>query len=522
MSNEYDAISSVDDYDAISERRKPTVKAPEQDFSPDAGMTGSEKFLVGMGSSADKALRGIKGLVGMDTSQGKEDAERYQKNRPKGWQTTVGEIAGDAMSYAPLAPLAGAGLGAQVALGAGSSMALTPGDIQERAKAGVMGAGGAYAGHHLTRALGRLAQAAGIKPTFGQAMAQKDTTLGRSIGRLEEAAQSTPVAGGPLRRTREGVMDQWRAATREAASPPGMPARSVDEVGDTVSAAYNRVLENTPLPPAARSWSSVDGLAAARAPGRRTLPVSNAQRADAAEFIDEVVMNHTAAAGTAGQARAATAHAIESDLKTAAAGFRASGDPAQRNYGELLERAARDYADTWRRGLAPDVADQISALDRRYPSLLAIKDAARKVGSSVSDGDPNRYTPAVLNRAARTMDRSGGKGNYIRGEAPQQELARIGQTLQGKVPDSGTTERALSVGGLGGAGAVGGAIAGGTIPAAAVGSVAAALALAGYGTKQVQDFMMGRLAPHAQQAMLDALRRAAPFGAAAGAGVAAN
>jgi hypothetical protein len=112
----------------------------------------------------------------------------------------------------------------------------------------------------------------------------------------------------------------------------------------------------------------------------------------------------------------------------------------------------------------------------------------------------------VLTRAARTSDRSPGKGRYVRGEAAQQELARLGQGLQGKVPDSGTTERALGIGGLG----LG-------LYHEPVSTLVGGGALAAYGTKPVQNYLMGRAAPAEQEAILRWFREMAPYMAAAGA-----
>jgi hypothetical protein len=99
----------------------------------------------------------------------------------------------------------------------------------------------------------------------------------------------------------------------------------------------------------------------------------------------------------------------------------------------------------------------------------------------------------------------------LRGEAAQQELAGQGQRVLGdKLGDSGTAERYM----------VGGLATGGALPGMfynPLGTMAAGGALAAYGTQPVQNYLMGRAAPAAQQALLDALRAASPYGAAAGA-----
>ena len=168
---------------------------------------------------------------------------------------------------------------------------------------------------------------------------------------------------------------------------------------------------------------------------------------------------------------------------------------------------AQDYGQAWRGALPGPVRQEVAAIDRAYPQFTAIREAAKKVGTAASDADPNRYTPAVLARASRQVDRTPNKTTYLRGDAPQQELARLGQSMQGTVPDSGTPERLLGMGLLGGSAAIG------QLPTA----LAAGTGLAAYGTRPVQNYLMGRTAPTAQQALLDALRAASPYGAAIGA-----
>lgn len=492
------------------ERRRP---APEpMDVDPSEGMTGGQKLLVGVGSSMDKAYRGIKGLFGGDTSQGDADAAVYQKYRPKGWETTAGEVIGDVASYAPAALIPG-GLPMQIAAGAASSAALTPGSAEERLQAAGMGGAGAVGGHVLAKTLGRLAkpigdkaadtvalEAHGVEPTFGQGMAAKGTATGRAIGRAEEGAMSVPIASGPLRRTREQAMDQWRQATRDAALPPGAaPVGSVDEVRQAFTRSYDALLDPLPMP-----YSSVTYQPDIRRLTRGQA-LSNEQRQMVADVFHQTRLEHMQ--NPVGiQPTAAAAQHVESELKTRAAKFMASQDPSQQELGHAFNKLAKDFGNTWRGALPQNTRSEIAAIDRAYPGFKAIQQAAKTVGATASDAVPSNYTPAVLTRAARTTDRSPGKGRYIRGEAAQQELARLGQGLQGRVPDSGTTERAL----LGG-GALGG------LWLDPVSTIGAGAALAGYGTRPVQNYLMGRAAPAEQEAILRWMREMAPYMAAGGA-----
>jgi hypothetical protein len=495
------------------DQRKPAA----QRVNTADGMGAGEKLLVGIGSSMNKAYEGLTDpFVGEQTrSSRKADRDLYAKNKGDlgGWGT-AGEVAGDIASYAPLALVPG-GLPAQMGAAAAASGAMTPGSPQERAQAAAMGAGGAGVGNVLTRTLGRVfkpigekaadtvaQEARGILPTFGQGMAAKEGGVGRAIGRAEEGAMSVPMASGPLRNTRRGVQDQWQQAVRnEAAAPGRQGVESVDALRKGYNDAYTSTLDSVPLPYASVQY----------APDLRQLsqglPVTQAQRDTVAKVFDEIRLKHMQNPTPGVQVTAAGAHGAESDMKALARRYSSSQDPAQQDLGRLFGNVADEYGQAWRAALPSDVRTEIAAIDRAYPGFVAVRTAAKNAATAASEGDPNKFSPAVLARAARTTDRTPNKTTYIAGDAPMQEMARLGQGLQGKVPDSGTTERMLGGGALLGAGALG------HLPAALAGGGA----LAAYGTRPVQNYFMGRASPAAQQAMLDALRRAAPYGAAVGA-----
>ena len=489
--------------------------APEA-IDPSEGMTGGEKLLVGVGSSMDKAYRGIKGLFGGDTSQGDADAALYQKHRPKGWETTAGEIIGDVASYAPAALIPG-GLPAQLAAGAATSAALTPGDMETRAKAAGWGGAGAAGGHVLAKTLGRIAkpigdktadvlalEARGVEPTFGQSMAAKGGGIGRSVGRVEEGAMSVPLASGPLREARKRAMGQWQRATRAEALPPGAQAgaaESVDTAREAFTRAYTGTLDSVPLP-----YQSVQYRPDMRALSQG-MPITKGQRKMVEKTFNDIRLKHNQNPAPGVQATAAGAHGAESELKALARRYGSSQDPAQQELGRLFGNVADEYGQVWRNALPPATRNEIAAIDRAYPGFAATREAAKKVGTAASGGDPSAYTPSVLLRAGRQVDRTPNKTRYLAGEAPLQDLAGQGQRVLGDtMPDSGTTERALGAG----------AVLGGLFldPMSTIGGGSA---LAAYGTRPVQNYLTGRAAPAEQEAILRWFREMAPYMAAGGA-----
>jgi hypothetical protein len=76
-------------------------------------------------------------------------------------------------------------------------------------------------------------------------------------------------------------------------------------------------------------------------------------------------------------------------------------------------------------------------LNRAYANFAIVRDAAGRSGS-----DMGVFSPAGLHAAARTADRSAGKGNFARGTARMADLSGPAKSvIRQRVNDSGTPER---------------------------------------------------------------------------------
>ena len=498
-------------------------KAQAQQYAGEdtSKMGAFQRGLGGAKAAWDKAAMGLKGVFTDLTPEDKALLEQGEAfTREGGTAAKVGGVAGDIAIQAPLAFTPG-GLPTQMAVGAAFNALTTPGDAEDRAKAGGLGAVGALGGHVLSRTLGRIAkpigtkaadtlelEARGVEPTFGQAMAQKGGALPRAIGKVEENLQSVPLASGPLTRARERTMEQWRAATRAESRAPGAAGATPDDLPGLRAEwnqRYTSVLDSEPLP-----YSSVQYQ-----PDMRKLSagiaVSREQRQMAQDMFEQTRLAAMSNPTPGVQATASAAHGVESDIKTAAANYINSADPAQRDFGRLLGRLARDYGDAWRGGLRnPSTRNEIRQLDRAYAPYKAVQRAGQRVGVVQSAGDPSNYTPTALLQASRAIDRSPGKRAFEARQAPMQELARLGQTLANRVPDSGSAQRIMA-----GAAALGASSVNPSTLLSLVG-------LYGYGSRPVQQYLTGRAAPQAQQAIMEFLQALAPLLAQTGSAAAAD
>lgn len=475
----------------------------------------SNPFLTGVDVAVKRGLKGVLDLptlVGGPSlaperlNTGLEQAQAAAREKDSGW-TTAGEVAGElGMGLLPGAAIAkgaravqGLGRAAPAVadiLGNAAYSAATA--IEDRGTAGALGGAGAAGGRLLAKALGRVAkpvgevgpegqrlQRAGVEPTFGQLMSEpaagsnKPRVLARALARSEEIAQSVPFGGSVIRNARDKALEQWQGATRTAALPDDWAQaayaakaapNSVADVDAAIKRSYASVLKDIDMP--AVEFNPMESLT--KAASGDVLVTPKQMKAARSVLKDRFERPPTSAV---------EAQQLESRLKTMAFNYKASPDPSQRDFGNLLHSVANDWRDAWRGALPAHVTPKLAEVDEAFQHFVPIRRAA----ATGNVAAPDQYTPRQLLQAIRAGDKSSTKSRFVRGQMPQQELAQAGQMLTSKVNDSGTPERAF---------ALGLPLAGALNPAALLSIPAAGL----YGTRGVQNYLTGRMAPRAQQA----------------------
>lgn len=244
----------------------------------------------------------------------------------------------------------------------------------------------------------------------------------------------------------------------------------MDKLADAFTTAYESIVKGAAfregLDPFARlSAEDLDGIIESMARSRPLTPaaVEKAKGAVSTVFdhLDAETM-HTPEG----------AHHVEKRLKSLAFKYKASPDPDVREYGELLHDVANQWKTAWRSALPEEAAATLKDIDAAYTRFVPVRRAA----ATGNVTDPDAYTPKRLLLAIRAGDKTPSKTNFVAGGLPQQELAAAADKVLGnKVPDSGTTERALL--GLGTAGI-------GTFVPHSLPPIAA---MAAYGTRPVQN-----------------------------------
>jgi hypothetical protein len=160
-----------------------------------------------------------------------------------------------------------------------------------------------------------------------------------------------------------------------------------------------------------------------------------------------------------------TYQTIRSDLGRQASNHLASSAVAEREIGEGLIGLQR-AVDALMARQNPAAAPQIMSANAAYSTLQRLNAASGSVGAV--DGV---FSPAQLQNAVRTQDRSVRRNAFARGDAPLQDLSDAGRgVIPNTVADSGTGFRGGLIGLMGGAAAgvspmTGAALLGGTAAA---------------------------------------------------------
>lgn len=440
-----------------------------------------EQAMHGSKAAAQNTLLRLKQFVGQDPG------EEYLKNpaayRPKGMQLSPEEqnqvqvnrailkqspmalLGGIGTDMAMTAPVAGplysavknavapalpafarflapsAGAGASGAVTAAATQPVLPGE-ENQAGAGFVG--GIF-GDALLRGGGRLVQpitqsepvkkllSANVVPTIGQA-------AGGMMGRLEEKASSLPLIGDVIRNARTRANQELNVAQLQKVDPEiKIGGRAgLQQADEAVNTAYRSALAGIPEVKMTQAFEDKVRQGVVNDPTRM---LGNEQRNTIEKFLDSSIFSNFKSNN--GVITGEQAKVLDSKIGEA---IRNSGDNSVRN-------AMRDIQSEFRGLLkdgatTPEAAKALSTADKKYKDFLIATRAMSKPGAEEG------FTPSQLAQSVREGDRSKDKRAYAKGTAYGQDLSDAAKSvLSDKVPNSGTTDRALAALLLGGAGA---------------------------------------------------------------------
>jgi hypothetical protein len=231
------------------------------------------------------------------------------------------------------------------------------------------------------------------------------------------------------------------AAVNAALDPIGvvMPSQvpagrlAVEFLGDKLSDAYNSVLnlpgvQLVPDPPFLQEMGSL----MQRAQGLGTQLENNYSRK-----INQAVGMRLLGGQMSGQ----ELKAAESELGALAKRYSTSALASERDLGDVFRDAQHSIRDALQRQ-NPQVAGELGSINQSYAMFKRIQAASsRRAGAGKDEGV---FTPLDLATAVKSKDPTKDKAAFSRGDAIMQDFAEWGLfVMPQRVPDSGTTERAM-------------------------------------------------------------------------------
>jgi len=331
--------------------------------------------------------------------------------------------------------------------------------------------------------------AQGITPTPGQ-------ILGGTVAKTEDKLTSLPLIGDMISGAqRRGVEDFNRAAYARALDPIGAAVpkevgrEGIEGVKSALTKSYDDLLPKLQFKADQQFSSELQNL---------TGLVQNAQtNPQVAQQFNKVLQNDVLSRiSKSGAMDGRNFKDMESALGQSIKKYSGSSNPADQDIAAALGEVLKSARETLSRS-NPNYADQLSKINQGYANFVRLRDAASKVGA-----DEGIFTPAQLQNAVRSMDKSAGKGRFATGDALMQDLSEAGKTVLGsKYPDSGTAGRSMV-----GAGAAGGLAM--INPKLLAAALAATLPYTKTGGKITAAALTKR--PESFKAISDALRASAP------------
>jgi hypothetical protein len=403
-------------------------------------------------TGADWAKNAAENMDSLSNAYAKYQGEAKQQAGLKpddiDWANTAGEIAAP-INWAPAGGgnILSQGIRAGLVQGAVQPVATHPGEGGDYAsqKAGqlAMGTGAGIAGAGAAKVAGAIIKPAirpeaerlierGVNPTPGQ-------MVGGTFERLENATESVPFVGGPIRNARAETVGQFnRAAANDVLEPLGTTIPSGVKPGndlanatyDTISAAYDRSVPHMTLSvdqQLAHDLTTVQQAAMSKLPAAEQQMLAN--------IVNEQVVGKIAANG--GTAPGDVLHGMLSEIKKEVREYSKSPSWDQKKLAASLNDAQRAIDAAMVRQNAPALTDEFKAANAAYARWLVFAKAAHRSGAA----EAQQFTGAQLaaaSKAGKSASQTARGNNLMQGLA-----ADAAKVLPSKVADSGTPERSM-------------------------------------------------------------------------------
>lgn len=418
------------------------IKSPEPMGAVQSFATGIEDIPVGAKQLYTHIAKSPEEAQKIDT-QVKAREQQLQQAGVGGIARGVGGMVGalPAMAAGPLGPVLGGAIGG--AMSAAVQPATGSGDYWTQKTDDVLlgtafGVGGGTAASILGGILGgpssdaaKALMKSGVQLTPGQ-------MTGGLVRRAEEAFKSLPILGSFIRGAEgRGIEGFNRGVANQVLEPigqkidPKLTGRAlVAKTEEALSNAYDKVLPQIKMkidPDLTNDLQNIRGLAS---------EMPNAQREQFENILTNRVASYFRQSPVVNQG--AMLKKTMGELRSLANQYRGAQGPESRQLAYRLD----DVNSALRKAMIrqnPQFSDDLRKIDSGWAMFARMQDASTR--RATSEGS---FTPSDLLQTIKSQDKSVRHGRFARGDELLQVYAQYGQKiLPGKLPDSGTTERAL-------------------------------------------------------------------------------
>ena len=260
----------------------------------------------------------------------------------------------------------------------------------------------------------------------------------RFAKRIEEAAKSVPILGSFIRSSEARTLDSFNVATvNKALEPLGIKVdgakngrEAIQQGQKAIGKAYDDVLKQIP---AVHYDTELDAELDKIKTAASELPPGHQDRLTA--IIDHRISQRV---GPLMAFDGRTFKDIESQLTNLAAESKASADGAERSLGYAIDDVRGALRDALGRQYAT-LKPQLEDINHAFSRFADVERAA----SSRATGE-SRFTAGDLLASIKRSDKSPRDKQFAAGNRPLQDWGETAHKIIGnKLPDSGTTERAM-------------------------------------------------------------------------------
>ena len=423
-----------------------TGKIPQQDQMGPAGrfMTGVGDIGVGAHQLYANTFQSPQRAQEVNKQVQTRETE-IQRREGGGVMRALGEAAPAMLA----APIAGEGIlaGTLGGVAAGATQPVTStGDYWNQKQDDVLF--GAAFGGGSTAALKTIGAAlSGVSDPAKKALVQSGVQLtpgqlgGGVVRRAEEAFKSFPILGNFIRGAEgRGIEGFNKGVLNQALEPigqkldPMIPAgpQAIAKTQEMLSAAYDKLLPQLRLkldPDLSQALQDVRNSA-------QELP--RAQTEQFETILNNRLGSYFKSTPLDPAAQGAGVKRTMSDLRAIADKYRSSSVGSEREMARHLDNVSASLRAALERQ-NPQLSQQLKNIDYGWAMFARAQQAATRRATS-----EQIFTPADLLQVVKSQDKTARHGKFSTGDALLQVYAQYGQKiLPGKMPDSGTTERAL-------------------------------------------------------------------------------